>query len=239
MVKPAFLQVGFFYYKVQKQGADNTVQPKDRRDNIEIVADILRLLRLGYASKVEIVHTSRINQDQAYRYLEQLISVGALENAEEKMGLPSYRITRKGLALLNKIESLREMLPQTDIVDILHQSRLIEMNIGQVLATADVMKLSRENKRFASFVRASLERYRRGDWGEMSEGDKHLNDVSEESGRLILAAYESANFPEIWIMTSPDRSYSTVMFPEEYSSAETLEPFEKEKSAETKESGKL
>jgi predicted transcriptional regulator len=215
------------------------LQPKDRRDSIEIVADILRLLRLGYASKVEIIHTSHISGEQAYKYLEQLISVGALENAEEKMGLPSYRITKKGLALLSKIESLREMLPPTDVIDILHQSKIIDMNIGQILVTRGVAAMARENKKFASFVEASLERYRKGDWGEMSEGEKHLNDVSEETGRLVLSSYESADFPEIWIMTSPDRSYSTVMFPEDYASAEPMEPYWLEKHVGTPESKKL
>lgn len=205
--------------------------PKDRRDNVEIMADILRLLRLGDASKFEIQHSSRITNDQAYRYLEQLQGVGALEDAGDRMGMPAFRITRKGLALLSKIESLREMLPQTDVVDILHQSRLVNMNIGQVLLTKGVMDLLNTNRQFAFFLQNSLERYRRGDWGEMSEGDKRLNDISEESGRLVLATYESNVHPEIWIMTSPDRSFSTVMFPDEYSSAEPLQPYAPEKRA--------
>ncbi|MFA5308696.1 MAG: winged helix-turn-helix domain-containing protein [Dehalococcoidales bacterium] len=211
-------------------------QPKDRRDNIEIVADILRLLRLGYASKFEIQHTSRITNEQALNYLEQLIRVGALENAEEKMGLPSFRITKKGLALLSKIESLREMLPLTDVVDVLHQSKIVEMNIGQVLFTRGVREMTGRDKQFTDFVQVSLERYRKGDWGEMSDDEKRLNDISEEVGRLILATYESRNFPEIWITTSPDRSYSTVLFPEEYSSAEPLEPYELGKRAQTADS---
>ena len=198
---------------------------KDRRSSVEIVADILRLLRLGHASKIEISHVSHINGEQAYKYLEQLIGAGALENSEEKMGLPSYQITKKGLALLSKIENLREMLPETGVFNILLQSRIIEMNIGQILVTRGVAVQARENTQFASFVQTSLDRYRKGDWGELSDGDKRLNDLSEETGRLILSSYESDYFPEIWIMTSPDRSYSTIMLPDEYSSAEPLEPY--------------
>jgi predicted transcriptional regulator len=214
-------------------------QSKDRRSNIEIVADILRLLRLGYASKIEITSVSHINAEQAYKYLEQLIGVGALENAEDKMGLASYRITKKGLALLSKIESLREMLPETGVVDMLHQSRIVEMNIGHILVTGGIAELARDNKRFASFVQTSLDRYRRGDWGEMTEGDKQLNDISEETGRLVLASYEADILPEIWIMTSPDRTYSTVMLPDEYSSAVPLEPYWLEERVKTPETKKL
>ena len=210
-------------------------QSKDRRSSVEIVADILRLLRLGYASKVEIIHTSHISGEQAYKYLAQLLEAGALENSEDKMGLPSYRITKKGLSLLSTIENLREMLPKTGAVDILHQSKIIEMNIGQILVTKGVVELARENKQFAAFVQTSLDRYRKGDWGEMSDGDKRLNDLSEETGRLVLSSYESDVFPEIWIMTNPDRSYSTVMLPEEYASAEPLEPYGLEKRIGTPE----
>ena len=204
-------------------------QSKDRRSSIEIVADILRLLRLGYASKVEIIHTSHISSEQAARYLDQLIRAGALENSEDKMGLPSFQITRKGLALLSTIENLREMLPKAGAVDILQQSKIVELNIGQILVTRKVAELARDNPRFATFVHDSLDRYRKGDWGELSEDDKRLNDISEKTGRLILSSYESGTFPEIWIMTSPDRSYSTIMMAGEYATTEPMEPYWAEK----------
>jgi predicted transcriptional regulator len=197
---------------------------KHHRSNIEIIADILRLLRLGNASKIEITYASQISGEQASKYLEPLIEAGILENSEEKMGLPSFQITKKGLALLNQIENLREKLPQDGTVDILHKSKIIEINIGQILMTKGVTKLARENKRFAAFVRRSLDRYRKGDWGEITDEEKRLNDLSEEKGHLVFSSYESEGFPEIWIITSADRSYSTVMFPDEYTSVEPLEP---------------
>jgi predicted transcriptional regulator len=200
-------------------------QSKDRRSSIEIVADILRLLRLGHASKIEIIYTSQISGEQASKYLGQLKEAGVLENSEDKMGLPSYQITKKGLSLLNQIENLREMLPKDGTVDILYKSKIIEMNIGQILVTKGVTKLSQENKQFAAFVQESLDRYRKGDWGEMNSEDKRLNDLSEESGRLLLSSYESQGFPEIWITTNPNREYTTVMFPDEYASMIPLEPY--------------
>lgn len=204
-------------------------QSKDRRSSVEIAADILRFLRLGFASKIEIAHTSQISVEQASKYLEQLIEAGALEDSEDKMGLPSLQITKKGLSLLNQIENLREMLPKDGAVDILHKSKIIEINIGEILVTRGVTGLAREDTQFAAFVQKCLDRYRKGDWGEMSDEEKRLNDLSQETGRLVVSSYESKLFPEIWITTNPDRSYSTVMFPDEYASVEALEPYWLEK----------
>ena len=67
-------------------------QSKNRRSSIEIVADILRLLRLGDASKIEIACTSKIHGEQASKYLERLLEAGVLEHSQDKMELPGYRI---------------------------------------------------------------------------------------------------------------------------------------------------
>lgn len=198
---------------------------QSHRSRIEIVADILRLLRLGHASKIEIAQVTQIRNEQASRYLEKLAEAGILENAEDKMGLPSYQITKKGLSFLNMIEHLQEMLPVDGAINILRQSKIIEINVGRILVTRGVLTLARENKRFATFLQKSLERYQKGDWGEMSDDDKRLNDLSEENARLLLSSYETQGFPEIWISTSPNREFTTIMFPDEYASMEPLEPY--------------
>jgi predicted transcriptional regulator len=200
-------------------------QLKNRRSSVEIIADILRLLRLGYASKIEITQVTQINSEQGSKYVNELLEAGVLENAEEKMGLPAFRITRKGLALLNAIESLREKLPEDGVLDILHKSKITEINIGEIYLSRKVFNQVRQEKPFLAFVQKCLDRYRKGDWGEMSSDDKLTNDRSQESGRLLLASYESQGFPEIWITTSPGREYTTIMFPDEYSSMEPLEPY--------------
>jgi predicted transcriptional regulator len=203
----------------------NMWQSKGHRSNIEIVADILRLLRLGHASKIEISHISRINGDQASKYLEKLVEAGVLENAQDKMGLPAYQITKKGLSLLSVIKNLQELLPVEGTIDILHKSKITEINIGRILATRGILVKAREDREFAAFLARSLSRYRKGDWGEMSSEDKRLNDLSEENARLLLSSYESPGLPEIWISTSPNREFTTIMFPDEYASAEPLEPY--------------
>ena len=206
-------------------------QSKDRRSDIEIVADILRLLRLGQASKIEIIHTSQISAEQASKYLKPLFEAGALEDSEERMGLPSCRITKKGLAILSQIENLREMFPKNGALEILQKSSIIEINVGQVLVTAGVNNLARSNKQFATFVESSLGRYRKGDWGEASFKEQQLNYLNQERGRLIFSSYEAEGLPEIWITTSPDRSYTSIMFSDEHADIGPLEPYWVDKRA--------
>jgi predicted transcriptional regulator len=100
-------------------------QPEGRRSEIEIIADILRLIRLGDTGTTEIIYTAKINREQTSRYLQKLLEADLLEEAQEEIGMPAYRITRKGLTLLSQIEAMQEMLPPKDIVDILHRSKII------------------------------------------------------------------------------------------------------------------
>ena len=52
-----------------------TLQLRDRRSTIEIIADILRLLRLGEAGKTEIMYTVNMSYDQRQKYLRKLLKL--------------------------------------------------------------------------------------------------------------------------------------------------------------------
>lgn len=69
---------------------------------------------------------------------------------------------------------------------------------------------------FAGFVSQSVQRHANGDWGDLSDFDKSLNDSALTDGTRILSAYEHPTFPKIWIITEADRSVTTVLFPSEY-----------------------
>ena len=207
-------------------------EPKHNRSRIEIIADILRLLRLGNNSRTQITAYTYLRQDQATRYINHLVEAGMLEGAEEEMGLPAYRITPKGLAILSLIENLKEMLPADGTTEILHQSRVLEINVGHVLVSKGVAEMARKNRTFAAFVRESLGRHRKGDWGEMGDEVRQLNNQNLGVNTRLFSSYESADFPEIWITTEPDRSFSTIMFPEEDVSMEPREHYSELERAE-------
>lgn len=68
---------------------------------------------------------------------------------------------------------------------------------------------------FGSFVYISLGRHVRGDWGDLSEEDKALNDEAVKNGGRIFSSYNFGN-EKIWIITEADRSATTILFPDEY-----------------------
>jgi hypothetical protein len=60
-------------------------------------------------------------------------------------------------------------------------------------------------------------RHSQCDWGNLCEEDKQLNDMAVVDGGRILSAYEiGENKVKIWIITEADRSYTTILLPEEY-----------------------
>jgi hypothetical protein len=92
--------------------------------------------------------------------------------------------------------------------------------LGKLCCTSDVSALINENPGFKAHVWGALGRYVKGDWGDMDAGDKACNDaaISLPDGGRIFAAYKEKDHPEwrIWIITEADRSYTTVLFPDEY-----------------------
>jgi len=210
-------------------------QPKHNRSRIEIIADILRLLRLGNTGKTQITAYAYLRQDQANRYIRRLLDSGLLESAAAEMELPAYRITRKGLAILSLIENLKEMLPEDGTTAILRQSRVVDVNLGQVLVSRGVMEMAQKDQEFAAYVKESLGRHRKGDWGETDDEMRQLNNQNLGINTRLFSSYESARFPEIWITTESDRSFSTIIFPEEDISMEPRESYSALEGAKARE----
>jgi len=91
--------------------------------------------------------------------------------------------------------------------------------LGKLYSTCGVAELQRQEPGFVEFVWRCLERYKRGDWGDMTKADKaHNNEavVAGEDGGRIFAAYEHPEHPIIWIISESDRSCTTVLLPDEY-----------------------
>lgn len=60
-----------------------------------------------------------------------------------------------------------------------------------------------------------LTRHQSGDWGDLHEGDKSLNDEALENGDRILSSYFVGEH-KLWIITEHDRSVTTLLLPDEY-----------------------
>lgn len=93
------------------------------------------------------------------------------------------------------------------------ERRASKFDLGHVVATPGAIVA-------VEFARADLRellrRHKNGDWGDLSEEDKHLNDAAITTGDRILSAYTLPDGQRLWILTEADRSATTCLLPEEY-----------------------
>ena len=94
----------------------------------------------------------------------------------------------------------------------------MQFELGRLTATYGISAAMEDNAAFQRFIAASLYRYQSCDWGELSATDRQANDAAVRNGSdRILAAYVSKELrKKIWIITEADRSYTTVLFPQDY-----------------------
>ena len=65
-------------------------------------------------------------------------------------------------------------------------------------------------------VCAALQRHARGDWGDLSEEDRAVNELSLQEGSRLLSAYQDRKGTKFWIITDADRSSTVVLLPEDH-----------------------
>lgn len=89
--------------------------------------------------------------------------------------------------------------------------------IGQPTITSHLHEVMQLNPVFELEVYQAFEKYVNCEWGDLDPEDKELNDnaVQEPGSDRILAAYKLSK-GKIYIITEWDRSYTTLMFAEDY-----------------------
>lgn len=71
-------------------------------------------------------------------------------------------------------------------------------------------------------IDAAIERHLNGDWGDVCDSDKRLNDRALKDGSRLLSAYHTPALGDkekeirFWIITEADRSATTVLLPSDY-----------------------
>jgi predicted transcriptional regulator len=95
-----------------------------RRSSVQLISEILRLLRLGEASKTEVMYGVRLTHSQTLKYLLRLAELRLVDRTDDDGKAPVYRITAKGLDILGKIEQVQEMLRVDELPEILDSPRL-------------------------------------------------------------------------------------------------------------------
>ncbi len=85
----------------------------NRRSNIEIIADMLRVGENG-AGKTEIMYSANMSYSQIQKYLGFLMSNGFIDKVEVGNPVVTYQVTELGLKLIKSIDSVMEMLGWLD-----------------------------------------------------------------------------------------------------------------------------
>ncbi|MFO0979123.1 MAG: hypothetical protein U0996_22120 [Planctomycetaceae bacterium] len=62
----------------------------------------------------------------------------------------------------------------------------------------------------------ALIRHLEGDWGQVCESDRQLNDSAIRNGGRIMSEYCSSSGVRFWIITEYDRSVTTILLPCDY-----------------------
>lgn len=89
----------------------------------------------------------------------------------------------------------------------------IALPLGQVVMTRGVAHLVSEGR---LNPQTYLRRHMFGDWGDLSNTDKHANQSAVRDGDRVLSSYPIATGLKVWVITEADRSVTTLLLPEEY-----------------------
>ncbi len=88
-----------------------------------------------------------------------------------------------------------------------------KFSTGRIVATPDALEtIAANGESPATF----LARHVQGDWGDLCEEDRRLNDQALVDGSRIFSAYLTAKGERIWVITEADRSSTCLLRPENY-----------------------
>jgi len=93
-----------------------------------------------------------------------------------------------------------------------------KFSLGQTLASPGALQAIEESGQAPGDF---IARHASGDWGDLSEEDKRLNEISLNVGSRIFSVYRTASGVELWVITEGtdeqgNRTATTIVLPEEY-----------------------
>ena len=92
----------------------------------------------------------------------------------------------------------------------------MKFELGYVVMTRGIADAMEDNEVFKREVDKAFEKYMSCDWGDTCKEDAEMNNEAVKTGEdRILAVYKTDK-GKIWIITEWDRSYTTILFSNEY-----------------------
>ena len=94
----------------------------------------------------------------------------------------------------------------------------IKFDLSQIVATPGALEALRQAGQQPSEF---LDRHAQGDWGDLDQDDRRLNDEALIDGSRILSAYTTKEGKRIWIITEAagddgKRASTCILLPENY-----------------------
>lgn len=86
----------------------------------------------------------------------------------------------------------------------------MKFDTGDIVITANA-----NNVLNPQIINEALEQYLSGDWGDLCEEDALLNEEALIHGYRLMGVYKDG-YRTFWIITEWDRSYTTILLPEDY-----------------------
>ena len=83
--------------------------------------------------------------------------------------------------------------------------------LGRIVITRGVHAAIEAEK-----VLDALLRHAQGDWGDVCDEARHSNDEALARQFRLFSVYGVSDKSKFWIITEADRSYTTILLPEEY-----------------------
>ena len=89
--------------------------------------------------------------------------------------------------------------------------------LGNIYFTEGVSTwIGNEPTRNVSRVHNAINRYVRGDWGNMDDEDIETNHEALLYGMRLMGVYDVDAEEDLWIITNADRLGTTILWPSEY-----------------------
>ena len=88
-----------------------------------------------------------------------------------------------------------------------------KFSLGRLAATPGALAAMEASGQTPEFF---IAKHLAGDWGEVSEEDRRLNDEAVIQGDRILSAFRTLRGVKLWCLTEADRSVTTILLPTEY-----------------------
>jgi hypothetical protein len=84
--------------------------------------------------------------------------------------------------------------------------------LGTVVATPRVREAFS-----GPYLASCVTRHASGDWGDLTEKERRLNDLALDAGGPLVSFYRQPGEDQgLYIITTADRSTTTILLPEEY-----------------------